>query len=40
MNKLAGAYETITDIFMVDIWRLAIFLPFILITIFLQSQLL
>ena len=40
VNKLAGAYETITDIFMVDIWRLAIFLPFILITIFLQSQLL
>ena len=40
VNKLASAYETITDIFMFDIRRLFIFLPFILIAIFLSSTLL
>ena len=40
VNKLVGAYETITDIFLIDIWRLLIFLPFILITVFVNSVLL
>ena len=38
VNKIVGAYENVTDIFMFDIWRLLVIIPFIIITVALRNR--